>query len=67
MSKEEKERDIRAEIIADDIINLTDVLDSAQDLDDAWKRISEALYYLSAKDTMCKMVVKRLRKNHQED
>ena len=59
MSKEEKERDIRAEKIADDIINLTDVLDNAQDLDDAWKRISEALYYLSAKDTMCKIKGKK--------
>ena len=40
-----KEKDERAEKIADDIINLTDALVNAEDLDDAWKRISEALYY----------------------
>ena len=55
MNKEEKERDIRAEKIADDILNLTDVLDNAHDLDDAWKRISRAFQYLSAKDTMYKI------------
>ena len=49
-----QERDIRAEIIADDIVNLTDSLDTTQDLDDAWHRISSALRYLSAKDTMYK-------------
>tara|TARA_R100000278_G_scaffold120744_1_gene103482 strand:- start:73 stop:279 length:207 start_codon:yes stop_codon:yes gene_type:complete len=49
-----EERDIRAEIIASDIVNLTDSLSDAHDLDDAWKRISKALQYLSAKDTMCK-------------
>lgn len=54
-----KEKDERAEKIADDIINLTDALDNAEDLDDAWKRISEALYYLSAKDTMCKIKGKK--------
>ena len=50
-----QERDIRAEIIADEIVELADVLDNAQDLDDAWKRINKALQYLSAKDTMFKM------------
>ena len=50
-----QERDIIAEIIADEIVELADVLDNAQDLDDAWKRINKALQYLSAKDTMFKM------------
>ena len=50
-----EERDIRAEIIADEIVELADVLDNAHDLDDAWKRIQKALGYLSAKDTMFKM------------
>ena len=49
-----QERDIRAEIIADDIVKLANALDNAHDLDDAWQRISEALRYLSAKDTMYK-------------
>ena len=49
-----EERDIRAEKIADDIVNLADSLDNAHDLDDAWQRITEALRYLSAKDTMLK-------------
>ena len=50
-----EERDIRAEIIAKEIVELTDVLDNAHDLNDAWRRISQALHYLSAKDTMAKM------------
>ena len=50
-----EERDIRAEIIADEILELADVLDNAHDLDDAWRRISKALGYLSAKDSMFKM------------
>tara|TARA_R110002020_G_scaffold221363_2_gene429390 strand:- start:668 stop:865 length:198 start_codon:yes stop_codon:yes gene_type:complete len=49
-----QERDIRAEIIAKDIVKLVDVLDNTHDLDDAWQRISEATRYLSAKDTMYK-------------
>jgi len=49
-----KEEDIRAEIIAEDIVKLTDSLDNAHDLDIAWIRITEALRYLSAKDTMYK-------------
>ena len=49
-----EERDIRAEKNADDIVNLADSLDNAHDLDDAWQRITEALRYLSAKDTMVK-------------
>ena len=50
-----EERDIRAEKIADDIVNLADSLDNAHDLDDSWKRIQKGLQYLSAKDTMFKM------------
>jgi hypothetical protein len=50
-----QERDIRAEIIANDIVKLADALDNAHDLDDAWRRINHALQYLSAKDTMFKM------------
>ena len=50
-----QERDIRAEIIADEIVELADALDNAHDLDDAWQRITEALRYLSAKDTMVKI------------
>jgi hypothetical protein len=50
----DKERDIRAEIIASDIVNLTDALNDVDDVDDAWKRITQALQYLSAKDTMLK-------------
>ena len=49
-----EERDKRGEKIAEDIIELTDSLDNAHDLDDAWQRITEALRYLSAKDTMVK-------------
>tara|TARA_Y100000592_G_C5428916_1_gene297266 strand:+ start:1075 stop:1272 length:198 start_codon:yes stop_codon:yes gene_type:complete len=49
-----EERDIRAEKIADDIVNLADSLDNAHDLDDAWRRITQAIHYLSAKDTMYK-------------
>ena len=50
-----QERDIRAGIIANDIVKLADVLDNTHDLDDAWRRINHALQYLSAKDTMFKM------------
>ena len=50
-----EERDIRAEIIADEIVELADALDNAHDLDDAWRRINKALQYLSAKDTMFKI------------
>jgi hypothetical protein len=50
-----QERDIRAGIIANDIVKLADALDNAHDLDDAWRRINHALQYLSAKDTMFKM------------
>ena len=50
-----EEKDIRAEKIVDDIVNLADSLDNAHDLDDAWKRIQKGLQYLSAKDTMFKM------------
>jgi len=50
-----EERDIRAEIVADEIVELADALDNAHDLDDAWRRINKALQYLSAKDTMFKI------------
>ncbi len=49
-----QERDKRGEKISEDIIKLTDSLDNAHDLDIAWIRITEALRYLSAKDTMYK-------------
>jgi len=49
-----QERDKRGEKIAEEIIKLTDSLDNAHDLDIAWIRITEALRYLSAKDTMYK-------------
>ena len=61
----EIEEDIRAEIIAEDIVKLTDSLDNAHDLDNAWIRITEALRYLSAKDTMYK--VKKDRKNAKKE
>ena len=60
-----EERDIRAEIIAKDIVKLADVLDNTHDLDDAWRRINKALQYLSAKDTMYKM--KRDIKNAKKE
>jgi len=50
-----QERDIRAGIIANDIVKLADALDNAHNLDDAWRIINKALQYLSAKDTMYKM------------
>ena len=60
-----QEKDIRAEIIADDIVKLTDSLDNTHDLDDAWHRISQALRYLSAKDTMYK--TKKDMKNAEKE
>ena len=50
-----EERDIRAEIVAKEIVELADALDNTHDLDDAWRRINKALQYLSAKDTMFKI------------
>ena len=50
-----EERDIRAGIVAKEIVELADALDNTHDLDDAWRRINKALQYLSAKDTMFKM------------
>jgi len=44
----------KAEKIANDIVNLADLLDNAHDLDDAWRKITQALHYLSAKDSMYK-------------
>ena len=49
-----EERDIRAEIIAKEIVELTDSLDNAHDLDEAWRKVTRALHYLSAKDSMYK-------------
>ena len=48
----EKEKDIRAEIIAEDIMKLADNLDSYDDLRHAWLTIKFGLDYLSAKDSM---------------
>ena len=56
-----QERDKRGEKIAEDIIKLTDSLDNAHDLDIAWIRITEALRYLSAKDTMYKIKEKEVK------
>jgi|TARA_R100000234_G_scaffold106673_1_gene77361 hemoglobin-like flavoprotein len=44
----------QAEKIANDIVNLADSLDNAHDLDNAWRKITQALHYLSAKDSMYK-------------
>ena len=44
----------KAEKIANDIVELADSLDNAHDLDDAWRKITQALHYLSAKDSMYK-------------
>ena len=40
--------------IVRDIEDLTDSLNSTEELDEAWKRIQRALGYLSAKDSMFK-------------
>lgn len=63
-----EERDIRAEIIASDIVNLTDSLEDTRDLRDAWRRIHQALDYLSAKDTMykTKQDIKNAEKKERE-
>tara|TARA_R100000995_G_scaffold55677_1_gene27401 strand:- start:247 stop:444 length:198 start_codon:yes stop_codon:yes gene_type:complete len=60
--------DKRGEKIAEDIIKLTDSLDNAHDLDIAWIRITEALRYLSAKDTMYKTKkdIKNAKKKERE-
>jgi hypothetical protein len=44
----------QAEKIANDIVNLADSLNNAHDLDNAWRKITQALHYLSAKDSMYK-------------
>ena len=44
----------QVEQIAEDIVNLADSLDNAHDLDEAWRKITQALHYLSAKDSMYK-------------
>ena len=40
--------------IVRDIEDLTDSLNSTEELNDAWSKISQALGYLSAKDSMFK-------------
>ncbi len=62
-----QERDIRAGIIANDIVKLADALDNAHNLDDAWRIINKALQYLSAKDTMykLKMDIKNAKKEER--
>jgi len=40
--------------IIKDIISLTDKLENAEDSNKAWRELSKALTYLSAKDTMLK-------------
>jgi len=42
------------EEIVDAIESLTDSLETTKDLDHAWKNITQALGYLSAKDSMYK-------------
>ena len=42
------------ETIVRDIIAFTDSTEDAEALNDAWSRVSKALGYLSAKDTMFK-------------
>ena len=42
------------EEIVDAIESLTDSLETTKDLDHAWKNITQALRYLSAKDSMYK-------------
>lgn len=44
----------QVEKIANDIVNLADSLNNAHDLDNAWRKITQALHYLSAKDSMYK-------------
>ena len=43
------------EKIVSQIIDLTDSLEDSEQLDTAWSKITEALRYLSAKDTMFKV------------
>ena len=40
--------------IVKDIEDLTDALNTTEELHDAWRKITDALHYLSAKDTMFK-------------
>tara|TARA_B100001094_G_scaffold267141_1_gene270316 strand:+ start:2384 stop:2578 length:195 start_codon:yes stop_codon:yes gene_type:complete len=47
-----EERDIRAEIIAEEIMGLANDLDNYEDLRHAWLTIKFGLDYLSAKDSM---------------
>ena len=52
---EENMFEITANGIAREIMELTDSLESSEELDHAWSKITEALSYLSAKDTMAKV------------
>ena len=47
-----EEKDMRAEVIAEDIMSLADNLDNYEELRRAWLTIKFGLDYLSAKDTM---------------
>lgn len=40
--------------IVEDIISLTDKLETAEQSNEAWSKLQRALTYLSAKDTMLK-------------
>ena len=40
--------------IVRDIEDLTDALNTSEELNDAWRKITDALCYLSAKDSMFK-------------
>ena len=40
--------------IVKDIEDLTDALNTSEELNDAWRKITDALGYLSAKDSMFK-------------
>ena len=51
------------ETIVNDIIDLTDNLNTVEDSNRAWSKIQSALSYLSAKDTMLKF--KRDRKREE--
>ena len=46
--------EITTDKIVSQIIDLTDSLESSEQLDEAWSKIGKALSYLSAKDTMFK-------------
>jgi hypothetical protein len=47
------------ETIVKDIEELTVSLNTTEELDSAWRKITEALHYLSAKDSMLKYEAKK--------